>query len=294
MSSLYKAYDPATLKRLQGVLLEMLDDFIALCAKHGLRWWTDAGTTIGALREGGMVPWDDDIDLCFLRKDYDRFLELVEKEWGGKYYILDADRFPAYPMMTARMCLRGTKFREECMRGLDAPFGIFLDLYCYESLDGDPKAARRQWGRAWFWGKLMVLRAVRSPVLYFGGVKAALVRAACLVGHYALRLLTTQAFLHRRAKHWGRLCEGRATERVFFPFASKPFVNDIRLDEIFPTREVPFDGRTVNVPKGADAYLRKEFGDYMVRPPEEQRHNHPPAELDFGGFGAGEGIGGRA
>ncbi len=67
MSSAYREYDPAVLKRLQGVLLGMLDDFAALCKKHGIRWWTDAGTSIGALRHGGMIPWDDDIDLCMLR-----------------------------------------------------------------------------------------------------------------------------------------------------------------------------------------------------------------------------------
>ncbi len=66
MSALYREYDPATLARLQDVLRGMLDDLSALCAKHGIPWWTDAGTTIGALREGGMIPWDDDIDLSLI------------------------------------------------------------------------------------------------------------------------------------------------------------------------------------------------------------------------------------
>lgn len=292
MGSFYREYDPATLKRLQRVLLSMLDDFIALCDKHGLKWWTEAGTTIGAIREGGMIPWDDDIDLCLLREDYDRFLELVEKELGDKYYVLDAERYPAYPLMTARLCLRGTKFREECMKGIDAPFGIFLDLYCYDRLADDPKEARRQWKWAWFWAKLMVLRAVRSPVLYVDGWKAALVRAACFIGHYALRLGTTQGFLHRKTKKWLRLCDGRKTDRAFYPFGPRPFVNYLRLDEIFPAKAMPFDGRMVNVPNGADACLRREFGDYMVRPAPEKRHNHPPAELDFGGYGQEEQTGG--
>ena len=288
MSAGYKDYDPATLKRLQGVLLGMLDDFIALCDKHGLRWWSDAGTTIGALREGGMIPWDDDIDLCLVREDYDRFLELVEAELGDKYYVLDADRFPAYPMMTARLCLRGTKFREECMKGLDAPFGIFLDLYCFDHLADDPKEARRQWGRAWFWGKLMVLRAVRSPVLYFGGFRASLTRTMCFFAHYALMLCTTRGFLHRQAKRWARLHAGETTDRVFYPFSPVPFRNDIRISDLFPTREMPFDGRTMRIPAKALEFLSKEFGDVMIPPPPEKRHNHPPLELDFGGYGENE------
>ncbi len=291
MAALYRDYDPATLRRLQDVLRGMLDDFSALCARHSIPWWTDAGTTIGALREGGMIPWDDDIDVCLLRKDYDRLLSLAEQELGGRYYVLDAERFPDYPLMTARLCLRGTKFREECMRGVDAPFGIFLDIYCFDNLADDPREARRQWRRAWLWGKLMVLRRVRSPGLYFGGPKAALVRAACFIGHYALRILFSRRFLYRQALRWARLHESDKTERVFYPFAPVPFRNDIRVDDIFPTQTVPFDGRTVQVARGADAFLRKEFGDYMVPPPPEKRHNHPPGELDFGACGPSGGEG---
>lgn len=285
MSSLYWEYDPAVLKRLQGVLLEMLDDFIALCEKHGIRWWTDSGTTIGAIRHGGMIPWDDDIDIGMLREDYEKFLAVSEAEMGDKYYVLDAERFPAYPLMTARWCLRGTKFREEAMVGIDAPFGIFLDLYCFDNLPDDEKEARRQWLRAWFWGKLLILRAVRSPVLYLHGFWAILARTVCFFGHYALRLLTTRDFLYRRAKRWARKCQNRKTARAFYPFAPVPFRNYFRIDEIFPTMDKPFDGRTVKVARGSDKFLRKIFGDYMVPPPVEARHNHPPIELEFGGYG---------
>lgn len=285
MSEVYRDYDPATLKRLQKVLLEMLDDFAALCDKHGLRWWAYFGTAIGALRDGGMLPWDDDIDLCLVREDFEKLLAAVESEMGDKYYVLDAERFPAYPLMTARMCLRGTKFREECMKGVDAPFGMFLDLYCFDHLSDDPREAHRQWGRAWFWGKMLVLRTVRSPVLYFRGLRAVLTRTASVFIHYALRLFTTQKFLYCRAQHWARLCQNRKTERVFYPFAQIPFRTSSLVDEVFPTREVPFSGRSIRVTRDADAALRKIFGDYMVPPPPEARHNHPPMELDFGAFG---------
>lgn len=284
MSTLYREYDPATLERLHRVLLEMLGDFIALCDRHGIRWWTEFGTTLGALRHGGMIPWDDDIDLGMLREDYGKFLAAVEEDLGDKYYVLDGER-PGCPFPMARFCLRGTVFRDECYAGIDLPFGIFLDIYCYDRLSDDPKEAHRQWVHSWVWGKLMVLREVRSPVLYIGGVKAVIVRAACFLGHYALRLLTRPGFPYRMAMRWTRRCEGRETARVFHPFDTKPFMQEIRLDELFPTEGRPFGGLTVQVPKTADAYMRKYFGDYMKLPPPESRHNHPPAELDFGGHG---------
>ena len=289
MAALYHEYDPATLARLQNVLRGMLREFAALCAKHGIRWWTDAGTTIGALREGGMIPWDDDIDICLMRREYERLLSLVEEELGDRYYVLDPSRFPNYPLETARICLRGTKFREECMKGVDAPFGIFLDIYCFDNLADNPKEAHRQWYRAWFWNKLAILRTVRSPVLYFRGPKATLVRIVCFIVHYALRLFPLD-FLNRRAERWARSHEGEETERAFYPFAPLPFRHAIRVDDIFPTLSVPFDGQTVEVARGADAFIRSRFGDYMVPPPPEKRHNHPPLELDFGPWEAEGGV----
>ena len=87
MAASYHDYDPATLARLQALLHEMLADFDALCHKHGLHYFAGGGTAIGALRHGGMIPWDDDIDLNFLRADYERFLEVAEKEYGDKYML---------------------------------------------------------------------------------------------------------------------------------------------------------------------------------------------------------------
>ena len=285
MASTYREYDPETLAHLQDVLRGMLDDFAALCARHGLHWWADFGTAIGALRHGGIVPWDDDIDLCLPREDFDKFLELAEKELGDRYYVLDASRFSHYPLMTVRLCLRGTKFREESMRGVNAPFGIFLDLYCFDNLADDPREARRQWRRAWIWGKLMILREVRSPVIYTAGLKGVLLRTGCFFGHYALRLLFSGRFLYRRALYWARLHQNDTTENVFYPFYTVPFCHSVSRKDFSSMRFVPFDGRKVALTNGVEALLKKVYGDYMTPPPPEKRHNHPPIELDFGEYG---------
>ncbi len=281
MSSAYRDYDPAVVKRLQQVLLGMLGDFSELCSRHNLRWWVDYGAAIGALRHGGMIPWDDDIDICLLRKDYDELRRIVESEMGDKYFILDAEHYPAYPLMTARFCLRGTKFREECMRGIDAPFGIFLDLYCFENLAADPLEARRQWRRAWFWGKLKILREIRSPVVYQRGVKAILIKLASLMAHYVVRLFFSRDFLYRKALHWARLHNGEKTDNIFWAFSTVPFLHTMPREDIFPVRLVPFDGMNVPIARCAEALLTKFYGDFMTPPPPGKRHNHPPAELEF-------------
>ena len=78
---LYKEYDEKTLHRLQQIELEILRDFDELCTENGLSYFGCGGTAIGAVRHHGMIPWDDDIDVGLLRKDYkDRETEKIPQK----------------------------------------------------------------------------------------------------------------------------------------------------------------------------------------------------------------------
>ena len=75
-----KFYEPEILKQVQQMELEILRDFMDVCEENGLRYFGFAGTGIGAIRHGGFIPWDDDIDVAMPRKDYDRFMNVMERK----------------------------------------------------------------------------------------------------------------------------------------------------------------------------------------------------------------------
>ena len=58
------------LKMIQLKILDSIDDF---CKKNGIQYFLFSGTLIGAVRHKGYIPWDDDVDICMKRKDYNRF-----------------------------------------------------------------------------------------------------------------------------------------------------------------------------------------------------------------------------
>ena len=122
----YKEYDDETLQRIQQVELEILKDFMDICDRHGLTYFGIAGTGIGALRHQGFIPWDDDIDVALPREDFETLIRLVEQEMGNKYLIMNTEHYPDYPLMTTRMTMRGTKFKEEALKDINAPMGIFF------------------------------------------------------------------------------------------------------------------------------------------------------------------------
>ena len=72
------------LRELQLCELDLMRRFVAFCEKHDIRYYMIGGTLLGAVRHGGFIPWDDDVDLGVPRPDYDRFLELAEAEFTDK------------------------------------------------------------------------------------------------------------------------------------------------------------------------------------------------------------------
>lgn len=128
-----KFYEDKELKRLQSMEMGILKDFMKICDENGLRYFGVAGTGIGAIRHGGFIPWDDDIDIALPREDYEKFIKLVEEKMGDKYYVLNAEHNPNFPLMTTRLCIRGTKFVENALKNINCDLGIFLDIYAYDN-----------------------------------------------------------------------------------------------------------------------------------------------------------------
>lgn len=285
MEKTMKEYDDITLKRLQSIELMILNDFKRMCKKHGLQYFAFAGSGIGALRHGGFIPWDDDIDVGLLREDYEKALKYFAEEEKEKYIVMNPRFDPDYPLMTTRLMLRGTKFREHALKDVKCDLGIFLDLYAFDQEIDDEKKFKKQSYEAWFYTHLMMMRSIPFPVLPMKGATAKLVHAitgmtygvlsACRVSK---RWLADQA--EKAATRYNHL----KTKKVSFFYDTLPCICWFSYDELFPLVELPFENTTVFFPKEQDRYLKDMYGDYMQLPPEEKRKNHYPYELDFGPY----------
>ena len=277
-----RTYDTETLKHLQ---LMILKDFVDTCEANNIRYFGFGGTAIGALRHKGFIPWDDDIDVCLPAEDFNKLLDIYDKEWSEKYSIMNTERDINYPFPTTRIMLKGTQFCEEALAPLPLDLGIFLDVYCFDNVSDDEKEYKKQAFDAWFWSHMRILVDVPRPVILADGIKGKLLKAAVTMGRGVCKLLhlSTQKMYEREQEARNRFAHVK-TKRIAYLHDTDRFVNTYPVDEVFPVDKLDFDGIQVSFPNQNDKFLRMLYGDYMQMPPVEKRKNHYPARLDFGPY----------
>ncbi len=115
-------------------MLDILQDIHRFCEGNGLKYYLAYGTLLGAVRHGGFIPWDDDIDIWMPRPDYER----MKKEYNHAYYkVLTAETDKHYPLDFMKIHDSRTVVEED---GGDGNWGIFVDVF---PLDGTP--GEKQW-----------------------------------------------------------------------------------------------------------------------------------------------------
>lgn len=271
--------DDEMLKKIQNVLLGILDDIITVCEKYKIPYTLGGGSVLGAVRHQGFIPWDDDIDVNFSRRDYERFIPAFRKEFGEKYWIHTPEATDNYGLLFARVRLKGTMLKtrddfwtEEC--------GAFVDLFILENTFDNHVLRWIHGTGCQALGLLLSCRKFyrdRKFMLELAHENPELLRAVRVkiaLGFCAS--IGSVNFWTRLANRWSALCKNHNSEWITIPAGRKKFWGELyRRGDVLGITRMPFEGRTVNCPTNYDMYLTRLYGDYMKIPPEEDRERHP-------------------
>lgn len=256
------------IRPLQQHILKILLAVDKVCREHQLRYYMWAGTMLGAVRHKGFIPWDDDMDICMPRPDYECLMAHAHEWLPRPYEAVCAENDPRYPFPFGKIQDGSTTLIERAH--IDYLGGLYIDVF---PLDGVPAGRVRRY-------------------LHFA--------------HYELQKRIIY-FLHRDPYKHGRgpsswvplLCQrltsNDRTQRRLRQIMMKYGYDDSQLVADYddgshgvlrkavlgkPTAYV-FEGETLLGVEHYHAYLSCKYGDYMTIPPHDHQRQHNFFYLDY-------------
>lgn len=240
--------DGSMLRRQQLRMLEILLYIDKVCKENNIPYWLSSGTLLGAVRHGGFIPWDDDVDIEMMREDYLRF-EKIFKETDD--YVLQTHKNdPYYVMPYAKVRDKHTVLTE-CYNGEEYKYkGIFVDIFPMEYTHRCMSYI--SYAPIWFMRKYIV--GFRGNLIGRALMK---VLKSCSFGFISvLRVLM-------------KLVPGK---RLCYAYGTWCFREYHSEEDLYPLSATKFENCELPIPGNSDAYLRKLYGDYMRIPEVKVAH----------------------
>ncbi|MGN0240803.1 MAG: phosphorylcholine transferase LicD [Candidatus Weimeria sp.] len=258
-------------------ILSVIDD---ICQKHHIKYFAYYGTLLGAIRHKGFVPWDDDIDLAFLREDYDRFLQVVSSELPDKLYFRsfwNSDRLKIFPEIS-----NGNSFSDLGRIDLDyfcgCPYISSIDICPIDWMPDDPESQNLQtsllylavvalmaWQQKGFSveDRVSIIKKINQTMGVEIDISKNVIRQLYALGDSIIAMYGANDGCSRAGTLYKR------------------FYGNVSADFSIP-RECfesvvyqPFEFIEIPVPVGYDAVLTRHYGDYMTMKQGLSSHDYP-------------------
>ncbi|MCM1226315.1 MAG: LicD family protein [Clostridium sp.] len=267
-------WDRKKLDQLHSCLMKIILEVDRICEKNGITYFLGGGTLLGAVREGKLLPWDDDADLMMKREDYDKFCVLAEYELRTDFFIQNHKTDPHSHRPYVRVRLNNTVMATEFSSHFPSSHqGIFVDIFCHDKT-ANGKLAQ----------KLHVIETVVINSLVFRKWESMAIPKikkgwkSIISALFPIKILEKwQDSIYKR--YFGKkdhcyLYDGMGKHLKRGAFPEKWLESSVK---------IPLDGNLLPVPCGYDEYLHWLYGDYHRIP--DKADQTPAAnivKLDFG------------
>lgn len=259
------------LRKLQLVQLDILNVIDDFCVKNNIKYSIAYGTILGAVRHGGFIPWDDDLDICMLREDYDKFIELWKD--SDEYILQNHNTDRDFTQSFTKIRKTNTSFVQKSDIGKNFHKGIFVDIFPFDRVPAKKWQQKKQFIDVMLYN-LFVREYVpenNGKLLKFGS-------------KIILKLSRKSRLPQKAQKYLKKVCKYNHNKNL--QLADMSVINTMSMyydkDLLDKIVDIDFENKKVKVLKEYQNYLKIRYGDYMKLPPEnEQTWYHHPVLIDF-------------
>ena len=256
------------LREAQLIMLDILKEIDRVCKKGNIQYWLDSGTLLGAIRHKGFIPWDDDLDICMLREDYNKFIEISKEELSKKYFLQSYDSDNKTENMWIKLRDRNSILKiNEREKG---HIGIFVDIFpmdFYSNNDKNYKIKNKiKLITLMYWMKHAKIK--RPVIKHIKGNMTKLIARLIFLFNPKFNYKNIIKLVKKELKNISMESEG--SDYINYG-VEVPFDKMIEKNWIFPLDSYEFEGEKYPIPREYDLYLKNLYGNYMELPKKENR-----------------------
>lgn len=256
---------------IQQMELGIMEYIHEVCQKIGVKYFLAYGSLIGAVRHQGFIPWDDDMDICMLREDYEKLQDYLIANPDERYEVMSYKNNLNYVYPFMKVQDNHTYLLEEDVR-IDSNMGIYVDIFPVDGYEDDGE----------FKNKMTKLIKKRQLSCYtFKGITNtksvlnSLLRYVSVIIFYFTNTNKYVAQIEELAKS-RKVSDYEQVDYLIYKDMNKPVWRREWLEQVTTGT---FEGKEFTIPKNYHEILTSDYGDYMQLPPVEQRVSHHDFKL---------------
>lgn len=261
-----------SIKLVQEIEYEMLVEFDRVCKILHIPYQLTHGTLLGAVRHKDFIPWDDDVDVCMLRADFDRFVKECSKLLDDKYFLQTAKTDPKSVVQFAKIRMNGTVYENGVDNLADSHTGIWIDIFPMDKIKPGTINEKIQYFEVAVLYALITSTIKNRVVLCRTFWKRQLRKF-----FYSLMQIVPKSFIEQRLYRVMTRYEKEDVDYVscYANGVGWNYYGYIRkLDGFYDVIYMTFHKAMFPVPGNYDEILTKVYGEYMKLPAAVKRKPH--------------------
>ena len=268
-------YIPGIMKRAWGAGLTILSEIDRICNQYDIPYYADGGTLLGAVRNGKFIPWDDDIDIMMLRKDYNKFKDILKDELVKELSLCSLETQDKHYSFFTTLSTHGVDVHSGLLRKFqEYPFIASVDIFVIDELSKEPEEEERR--KRVLMGFLAILNRLKKNPEKNEMFQEELKKLENLISVHFDRDLPLERQLYKEIERELIQYNGKGSERLacipWYLLHENCSYPKTAFEKI---KRIPFYTASLPVPEDYDAVLRAEYGDYHRKVRAGGAHNYP-------------------